>query len=571
MTLQSPGAAKPCVDPSDLPLPRFYQHEAATPDAIFLSQPFDGGQMRHYSWRQAGSEVRRMAAFLRAQGWPPGSRIAILGKNSAGWVLSDLAIWMAGYVSVPLYPLLTADHIRQIVMHSDTVAAFVGKLDNPEIIEGIPGSMLTMSLPLAQPLVLEQCAMSWGDIVARNEPLTDSPVFPGSALATIVYTSGTTGASKGVMHSFDTVTSALLTITDIIDFRASDRLFSYLPLAHIMERGVVELAALHAGCQIFFAESIDTFADDLRRARPTLFVSVPRLWHKFQQGVFAKIPPGRLDTLLAVPLLGRVTRRKIVAGLGLDAVRVFASGSAPLSSDLMRWYARIGIEICEGYGMTELGCTSHGHRQGDVRIGTVGPPTDHVQHRTDPFTGEVQVLSAGAMLGYFKAPELTAQMFTDDGWLKTGDKGVIDTHGHLRIIGRLKDNFKTSKGKYVAPAPIEHRLGQHSAVESCIVLGAGLSQPLGVVVLTEAAGLTLPAAQETLSESFAAHLREVNATLDSHEQLSRLVITRAMWTPDNGLLTPTLKLKRSEIEHHFADRIEGWAEPHLPVIWADRA
>ncbi len=569
MRVRSPSAAKAEIDPLWLPLQRLYHWEKTTPAKVYFTQPFDGGQVRDYTWQQVAAEVRRMAAYLQAQNWPAGSRIAILGKNSAGWIMADLAIWMAGHVSVPLYPLLTADNIRQIVRHSESVACFIGKLDDAALIAGIPDELLTIALPLADKRVLERSAATWGDILVRTEPVTGSPTRDGDELATIVYTSGTTGTPKGVMHSFDTLTAGLLTIVDVVGFRNDDRLFSYLPLAHIMERSVLEMASLYCGAQVFFAESLNTFADDLRRTRPTLFVSVPRLWLKFQQGVLAKIPAQKLSRLLRIPLIGYLVRRKILAGLGLDKVRQCASGSAPLASDLMQWYTELGLPICEGYGMTEVGCTSHGNRMGDIRIGTVGPPANNVKHRIDPATGEVQVLTPGATLGYYKAPDLTAELFSEDGWIKTGDKGVIDAHDHLTIVGRIKDNFKTSKGKYVAPAPIEHKLAQHPAVDACLVAGSAMSQPVGVVVLNEMAIKTLPSAQAELERSFATHLDSVNATLDPHEQLACLVLTKTAWTPDNGLLTPTLKIKRPQIEQRFGGRLEDWAQSRAPVIWGD--
>lgn len=371
------------------------------------------------------------------------------------------------------------------------------------------------------------------------------------------------------MHSFDSLTAGLLTITEVVGYRDGDRMFSYLPLAHIMERSVLELASIYSGAHVYFAESLATFAADLRRARPTLFVSVPRLWLKFQQGVLARMPARKLNFLLRIPIVRGKVRRKILAGLGLDQVRQCASGSAPLARELMEWYQALGLSICEGYGMTEVGCTSHGNRIGDIRFGTVGPPADGVRHRIDPATGEVQVLTPAATLGYYKARDLTAELFSADGWIKTGDKGVIDEHNHLTIVGRIKDNFKTSKGKYVAPAPIEHKLGNHPAVDTCLVAGSSMSQPVAIIVLNEMAVKSLPAARAELEQSFAEHLKAVNATLDPHEQLECIVLSTTTWTPDNGLLTPTLKVKRPQIEQRFGSQFEQWAAARKAVVWME--
>jgi long-chain acyl-CoA synthetase len=507
-----------------------------------------------------------MAAHLAAQDWPPRSRIGILGKNSAAWIMADLAIWMAGHVSVPLYPLQSADNVRQIAGHSGMVACFIGKLDAVDLLDGLTPGIVRLALPLA-PAPVEAVAPRWDDIVAATLPIAGSPLRAGGDLATIVYTSGTTGQAKGVMHSFDSLTSGWLTVRRQLDFTQADRALSYLPLAHIMEHSGLELGSLDGGCHLYFAESLDSFVKDLQRARPTVFISVPRLLLKFQQGVLAKMPAPRLDRLLAIPVLGHFVRRKIQKGLGLDAARVCGSGSAPLSVDLLRWYDRLGIRLIEGYGMTELASASHMTETGPDWWGTVGRPGDGVDHRIDPQTGEVQVLSAGATLGYYLAPELTAELFTEDGWLRTGDKGEIDADGRLRLIGRIKDNFKSSKGKYVAPAPIEHKLIQNPSLDACLVIGAGLSQPVGVVVLNEAAITRLPAARATIEADLANHLQAVNATLDPHERLDYLVISTRAWTPENGMLTPTLKARRASIEKHFAARIATGGRRDAPVVW----
>ena len=569
MDIRSPGARPPTVDPARLPLQSLYRQEAEAPDRVYMTQPFGGGQLRDYTWSQTADEARRMAAHLEAQGWPPGTRIGILGKNSAGWIMADLAIWMAGHVSVPLYPLQSADNVRQIAAHSELVACFVGKLDTVDLLDGLTPGIVRLALPLA-PASVEAVAPRWDDIVATTPPIAGSPLRAGGDLATIVYTSGTTGQAKGVMHSFDSLTSGWLTVRRQLDFSPADRALSYLPLAHIMERSGLELGSLDGGCHLYFAESLDSFVKDLQRARPTVFISVPRLLLKFQQGVLAKMPAPKLDRLLAIPVLCHFVRRKIQKGLGLDAVRVCGSGSAPLSVDLLRWYDRLGIRLIEGYGMTELASASHMTETGPDWWGTVGRPGDGVDQRIDPQTGEVQVLSPGATLGYYKAPELTAQLFTADGWLRTGDKGEIDAAGRLRLVGRIKDNFKSSKGKYVAPAPIEHKLIQNLSLDACLVIGAGLSQPIGVVVLNEAAAARLPAARAEMESEFAAHLRKVNAALDPHEKLDCIVISTRPWTPENGLLTPTLKAKRASIEKYFAARIADWGSRRSPVVWEDQ-
>jgi long-chain acyl-CoA synthetase len=346
-------------------------------------------------------------------------------------------------------------------------------------------------------------------------------------------------------------------------------MLSYLPLAHIMERSSVEIGMLHlSDGRVYFAESLATFADDLRRARPTTFVSVPRLWQKLQQGVLQQVPQHKLNRLLKIPLLGGLVRRKVLRGLGLDQAGYCVSGSAPLSLEIIHWFAALGLPIAEGYGMTEVANASHIGRPGDLYFGTVGPPLDGVEQRIDPANDEVQLLSPGATLGYYREPQLTQDLFTADGWLHTGDTGVIDDKGCLRIVGRIKDNFKSSKGKYVAPAPIEHKLSQNPAVETCIVIGGNLPQPIAVVVLNDAARASLPASRQQIADAFGAHLLSVNAGLDAHERLDCLVLTTSPWTVESGLLTPTMKARRPKIEQLYASSVQDWSQAGVPVVWA---
>jgi len=549
-----------------LALQRFYHWERTTPDRVTLTQPMGGGVVRDFTWAQVADETRRMAAHLQSLGFPPGSRIAILSKNCAHWLMSDLAIWMAGYVSVPLYPTLAADTVRQILQHSEARLCFVGKLDDWEMMKpGMPADLSCISYPLSP----KTSYPTWNDIIAKTAPLKGNPVRDGDELSTLMYTSGTTGNPKGVMHSFNTFAWSITSGLKRINVGSGDRMLSYLPLAHVAERTLVEHGWLATNERIFFAESLDTFAQDLQRARPTVFFSVPRLWVKFQQGVHAKMPPAKLQRLLSLPIIGGIVRRKVLKALGLDACRFAAGGAAPMPPELLRWYSRLGLDIIEVYGMTENCGVSHATLPGQPRPGTVGLPYDGIESRIDPANGEIQMRCPGLMLGYYKEPELTRQSMTADGWLKTGDKGALDETGALRITGRVKDLFKTSKGKYVAPAPIEDRLVMHAAVEACVVTGANLGQPLGILMLSpDAAKRSLDDAERRLMEtSFEAHLKEVNAKLDPHEQLDCLVAVTTAWTVENGFVTPTMKVKRNRIEEVYSASYERWIAERKKVIW----
>ncbi|MCX7080521.1 MAG: AMP-binding protein, partial [Pseudomonas sp.] len=344
-----------------LPLDLFYEREARHPRQRFLVQPLGGGQVETLSWSDVGHQSRCAAHWLRARELPQGSHIAIISKNCAHWIIADLAIWMAGHVSVPLYPNLSADSVSQVLEHSESALVFIGKLDDwPGMAPGVRPDLPTISLPLCPKGVFDY---SWADL-QRSSPIQDDPLPVASQLATIIYTSGTTGLPKGVMHSFGNLGFATTHGTQLFGLGESDRLLSYLPLCHVAERMFVELASIYTGQTVFFAESLDTFLTDLKRARPTALFGVPRIWTKFQMGVYSKMPAKRLDFLLGLPIIGRWVGHKVLAGLGLDALRIALSGAAPVPQTLLEWYQKLGLDVLEVYGMTENCGYSHVGRAG---------------------------------------------------------------------------------------------------------------------------------------------------------------------------------------------------------------
>ena len=561
-------AAPVVLSPDDLTLPCFYRWERDRSQQLFLTQPVGNGAVQDITWGEAGKQVRRMACWMQAQGWPQGSRVAIIGKNSAHWILADLAIQMAGYVSVPIYPTFNGEALSYILAHSEARACFVGKMDDTANLKtGLPAALPVITLPLAPPIE----ALRWTDLVAGKEALKTSPRPDGEAVCTIIYTSGTTGKPKGVVHTFNTVAWGISSATRRFAMSIEDRYISYLPLAHVAERMLIEQGCLRYGGHIFFAEALDTFVQDLQRARPTIFFSVPRLWVKFQQGVHSKMPAQKLRKLLGLPLVGWLVRRKILKGLGLDQCRIAAGGASPMPADVLHWYRSLGLDLVEVYGMTENCAISHATLPGNPKTGTVGLPYDGVEQRIDPANGEIQMRSPALMTAYYREPEQTAAAITADGWLRTGDKGSIDAQGYLAITGRVKDIFKTSKGKYVAPAPIEDMLVMHPDIEACVVTGATLTQPLGLVMLSQDAVNRCAGseARQALTESLKVHLKTINERLEPHEKLGCLGVVTKPWTPENGFVTPTLKVKRNRIEDAFSQRYEVWQREGKQVVWIE--
>lgn len=547
-----------------------YDHEAKLADRVYLTQPTGGGQVIDYTWRQTLDQARRMAAHIKAQGLEPGARIALLSKNCAHFFMAELAIWMAGCTTVAIFPTETAETISYVLEHSGASLLFVGKLDTwPAQKPGVPATLPCISFPLAPKNSYEQ----WDAITGRTQPLTGRIARDGKDIAILLYTSGSTGTPKGVMHSFERITKVAENIAKDVKSRIGDiednRILSYLPLAHVFERAWVEAMSMVDGkTHVFFAESLDTFVADLNRARPTTFISVPRLWLKFQQGVFAKMPPKKLNRLLSIPILSGIVKRKVLKNLGLDQALLAGSGSAPIPAELISWYQRLGLNMIEGYAMSEDFAYSHNSTPEINAPGCVGVPLPGVEVRISE-EGEILIKSPGQLVGYYKRPDLDAEVFTADGFFRTGDRGERRADGLLKITGRVKEIFKTSKGEYVAPAPIENSLNAHPLIELSMVSGLGQPAAYAMVVLGEDVRPKLKDAafRKDVENQLAQLLKDVNAGLISHEKLQMIVVAQEPWTIENGFLTPTMKIKRSRIENEVSTRVETWYSSNSKVQW----
>ncbi len=548
-----------------LVLDHAYHWEKTYPDRVYLTQPVGGGQVETFTWKQTLDQVRRMASYLHSLELPANSNLAIFSKNAAHWIMADLAIWMAGHASVTLFPTLRSETVRYILDHSEAQLIFVGEVDSwAEARAGVPDGLARIALP-GGPV---DNSPAWDEVIGEQAPLEGNPTRRAEEMASIVYTSGSTGEPKGVMLSFGLMASAADGLQATVSSTPEDRMLSYLPLSHVFERLVIEVNSLVSGFQVFFADSIETFVTDIQRARPTLFVSVPRLWQKFQAGVLKSLPQRRLSVLLKTPLVSRIIKKKVLAGLGLDRARLACSASAPIPASILQWYRDLGLELLEGYGMTENFCYSHLNRPGQTRLGYVGHPYPGVETKIGD-DGEILIRSPGNMVGYYKEPALSKEAFTDDGFLRTGDLGEIDEQGRLRVTGRTKELFKTSKGKYITPAVIENCLLAHPDIEQVCVCGAGFPQPHALISPTQAVRDRIrdEARRAEVEASLVEHLKEVNSRLGHHELVRFFAVVKDRWTIENGFLTPTLKVKRSVVEAAYDSSSSQWHESGHKIIW----
>ncbi len=540
----------------------FLRHEKATPERILFHQPLDTSK-KTWTYAQAGKEIRAIAAGLQSLGLKPGDHVALISKNCAEWIMAEIAIMMGGYVSIPLYPTLGAKSIEPILKHSDSKAVILGKLDDySSQKDGIPAEISKIGI---KAYGIEE-TYTWEDWVQNMSSTNYIHEWKREDLQTIIYTSGTTGNPKGVMHAvshFEDTVRVAITELDINPNKPA-RMLSYLPLSHIAERVGIENIGMSLGAEYYFAQSLDTFAANLAEAQPTLFFAVPRIWAKFREKIEEKLPPSKLNTLLKIPILNNVIRSSIQKKLGLKSATHIFSGAAPISVDLLQWFDKLGITILQAYGMTEDSVYAHFNRNKANKFGTVGIPFKGMEVKIDVGSGEIRVKSPGNTLGYYKEPGITAELFDEDGYLRTGDIGERDAQGFLTITGRVKDQFKTDKGKYIAPAPIEMMLLANTDIEGVCVVGMGVPQPIALVV-PSASGLGKT--REALASSLTASINEVNKKLESFERIEKAVVMKDAWTVENNLMTPTMKVKRNEVEKIHQSKYVQWYGMQDKIVW----
>ena len=541
------------------PLEMMYKWEEEKGNEVFLSQPINS-IWHDWTWEEVMLEVRKMAAYIKSLNLEKKSKIAILSKNCAHWIMSDLAIMMSGHISVPLYPNLSAKILNKILIHSETKMMFVGKLDDFEKMKsGIPSDVNCITYPF-----YSQDYPKWNDLIRDVSPLQENVIRDDNELATIIYTSGTTGDPKGVMHKFYNFSFATTNAVNALPLK-DESFFSYLPLSHIAERLLIEMGSIYCGGKVSFAESLDTFAQNLSYSQPSVFLGVPRIWTKFQQGILAKLPQKKLNILLSIPIISSLIKKKIQKGLGLSKARNVFTGAAPTPAALIRWFESLGIIIQEAYAMTENTCYSHVSFREKIKIGSVGQALPLCDVKLSD-QNEIMIKHDALMDGYYKDEEQTNDTIKD-GWLYTGDEGEIDSEGFLKITGRVKDIFKTSKGKYVAPSPIELKLSANKNIEQVCIVGTEIPQPIALVVLSDRGR---DKTQEDLISSLEKTLEVVNPKLEKHEKIHNIIIVKEEWTIENNLLTPTMKIKRNAIEKIYRINYQEWYDSSKRIVFSSK-
>ena len=547
----------------------FYEWERKLKDKPFLRQPF-GDKWEEYTWGETGQMARKLATGLKTLGLPPKSHIGLMSKNCREWIIADLAIYMAGYVSVPFFPTLNSKELKSLLHFGDVSALFMGKVNAwDEIKNGIPDDMPLIAFPHYKDCSEISVGHQWFDFINKFEPQQEDFYPDRSDVWTIIFTSGTTGTPKGVVLDYQTnENTECLTTPEHnplrVDFNGKNSFFSYLPLNHIAERIVVEWTCFRYGGTISFTESIETFAQNLGSVQPTVFFGVPRIYTKFQMGILSKFPQEKLNKLLSIPIVSSLLKMVLKKKLGLSKAKAIVTGAAPMQESQRVWYRKLGVKITNGYGMTE-NCAICTQLPGEItdKPGSVGKAQPKVDIKIESETGEILMRGPYVMKGYYNDPETTNNTIKN-GWLYTGDRGRIDDEGNLYITGRVKDAFKTTTGEFVEPGKIEALFGDVTEFEQMCVAGFGIAAPILLVVPSEGANSI---DKDTLKQQLNNKLESVNKDQVSFRKVSTIVIMKEAWTPENGLCTPTLKIKRVKIDEKFMSKYKQWHENSDAVIW----
>lgn len=560
------------------------------------------------SWRQMDEMVRKVGYFLLSRGIKPGDKIALFSPNRYEWWVTDLAILSIGAVNVPIYATNSAVEAKYIIENSDSVICFTGEKEHldkvMEVRDKLPG--------LREIIVFDDLKSSVEGVIDLKEAMKQGSAFDGKAgfeerlkginpddMATIIYTSGTTGDPKGVMLSHNNFISNVnqLYSVDPELFKEEHTLLSFLPLSHSFERTVGYYSALNAGKKVCFAEDFSKILQNLQEVRPTLIVSVPRLYEKIHAGILAKVSeapsvkkalfnwamslakknlpyicrdkPRKGLFALQYALADKIIFSKLKAALGMDRLRFALSGGGPLSVSDAEFFLGMGIKVCEGFGLTETSPVTHGNRPDFIKPGTVGPALRDTLVKIGK-DGEVLIKGPQVMMGYYKNEAATKEVMTEDGFFRTGDIGEIDSDGYLKITGRIKDLIVTSGGKNISPQNIENSLKTSIYIEQVAVIGDNRKYLSALIVPAFAElenwaknnGISFASRRELLEHPevqklFAGEIQENTKHYARVEQIRKFKLLDAEWSQQTDELTPTLKVKRRVIDKKYAREIES--------------
>jgi long-chain acyl-CoA synthetase len=534
-----------------------------TPDRLWLKDR-SGDTFTTWSWAQAQQEVNAAAAWFERRYGKEKSVFGVLSRNRAHWMLADMAITASGNVSAPLFTTLLADTAEYILTFTDASVLIVGEAGNWEDVKAVlPDDIDVIALPGVDPGMPHT---RWEDIIAEGAGQQPSHQCNADDLQTLVFTSGTTGVPKGVMQTHASMLIPMQRCIDEVQISEYPRFLSYLPLAHVAERQLIWIQSLIYGGEVTFNEDLTTLLRDMAETKPHYLFGVPRVWEQLQQGVLAKFG-GQAAFDEALQNDREAVQRNVTEALGLQHAEYLLTAAAPTPAALMDWYQSIGITLMEGYGQSEaMGLIANSHKA--RKIGSIGVALDGVEARISD-EGELCVRSKGLAAGYYKNPEKTAETFVD-GWVHTGDKATVDEDGFYYLTGRVKDQFKTMHGKFVSPPPMESAFSECEVVEQLCLLGRGYSKTVMVVVLT---ALAQSLDKETVEQQVRDAAAAVNDSVEHHAHIGAIIITTDPWTIENGVLTPTMKIKRDKVEALHGTMAESLAragaeQKLIKVEWA---
>jgi long-chain acyl-CoA synthetase len=570
------------------------------------------GVWEDISWKQIDEKVRNVGYYLLSKGVKPGEKVCVFSPNRYEWWVADLAILSIGAVNVPIYATNSAEESRYIIENSDAIMCFVGTKEHMDKILAVKSKLPN----LVQIIIFDDLESSFDGVITLSDAMKKGSEYPSKDefderikpiniddVATIIYTSGTTGNPKGVMLSHKNFVSNVNQINDVDpEFLIGDHVFlSFLPLAHSLERTVGYYAPIFLGKRVAFAEDVSKLVENLQDIRPTFMVSVPRIYEKAHAGILAKVsaaPPVKKALFgwamglakqnlpyisnnkprtgffgFKYNLADKIIFSKLKVALGMDRLVGAISGGGPLSVSDAEFFLGMGIRVLEGFGLTETTPVVTANKPKKLKAGSVGSPVKDTIVKIGE-GGEVLIKGPQVMKGYYKNEEATKEVFTDDGFFRTGDIGEIDEDGYLKITGRIKDIMVTSGGKNISPQNIENSLVGSKYIEQVAVIGDNKKYLSALIVpafeslesWAKDNNIEYSNRKELISNEEVVKLFEEEIEVHTKdyarvEQIRKFTLLDLEWSQDTGELTPTMKLKRRIINQKYASQIDDMYPP----------